>query len=217
MLFDLEREALIASGLREEDRITEYLAKLQSLSREFLSQTNVSPSLLAKAKGLFDWLWVRKPNRYNLKGYFRFYNVIDAQIAKGNEVVGNCLGLTVLYNCLLKRIGIQAEALYLEHAFGIGPHVLTLLRVNDSTIDIDHLTHDGFDYKGHLQDPERTPWGDEELVADIYHSAGNEDFEKGRLPAALKNYNESLRLNPAYERAQLNRTILLDRLHMEER
>ncbi|MFH1124762.1 MAG: tetratricopeptide repeat protein [Pseudomonadota bacterium] len=217
MLFDLEREALIASGLRDEDRTSEYMAKLQSLCRPFVSQGDVPPSILTKAKGLFDWLWKSKPTRYRLQGHWRLHNVIDAQISEGNHAVGNCLGLTLLYNCLLRRIGIEAEALYLENAFGIAPHVLTLLRVNDSTIDIDHMLPEGFDYRGHLEYPGRTRWGDRELIADIYHSVGNEQFERGDLPEALENYHEAIRLNPGYERAQLNKTILMDRLRTEEK
>ena len=76
-------------------------------------------------------------------------------------------------------MGIHADALYLENAFGIGPHVLTLLQTEESTIDIENILPDGFGFKGHLNDPSRTRWGDKELVADIYHSLGNEFSRKG--------------------------------------
>ena len=111
----------------------------------------------------------------------------------------------------------MAEALYLENAFGMGPHVLTVLKTEDSIIDIENIFPDGFDYKGHLDNPSRTRWGDKELVADIYHSLGNELFSKGELIKALENYDRAIHLNPRYEKARLNKAILLDKMEMGEK
>jgi tetratricopeptide (TPR) repeat protein len=158
------------------------------------------------------WLWEKKPARYKPHGSFKLNNVIDAQLSKENQTVGNCLGLTLLYNCLLRRIGIRAEAIYLEEAFERGPHVLTTIQRNASIIDIENILPEGFDYKGHLNHPSRTRWGDKELVADIYHSLGNESFSKGEFMKALEYYEISLSLNPSYEKARLNRIILLDKM-----
>jgi hypothetical protein len=133
-------------------------------------------------------------------------DVIDAQLSKESQSAGNCLGLTVLYNCLLKKIGIAAGALYLENAFGKGPHVLTLLRRSASPIDIENSLPDGFDYQGHLDDPSRTKWGERELVADIYHSLGNELFLKGNGPNSEK--RRCLFLNPGFEKAALTNDLL---------
>jgi tetratricopeptide (TPR) repeat protein len=141
--------------------------------------------------------------------------VIDAQLNKEIQTVGNCLGLTLLYNCLLLRMGIMAEALFLEDAFGIGPHVLTILPTKDSSIDVENIFPNGYDYKGHLMHLSRIKWGDQELVADIYHSTGNEFFSKGELSKALENYEVCFRLNPSYEKAHLNRDILLDKMEMD--
>jgi hypothetical protein len=129
--------------------------------------------------------------------------------------VGNCLGLTLLYNCLLKKIGIEAGALHLENAFGAGAHVLTVIKIEDFMIDVENIFPDGFGYKGHEKDPSRVTWGDKELVADIFQSSGTELFEKGELGEALKNYESALKLNSRYEKARLNRAILLDRMEPE--
>lgn len=127
------------------------------------------PSLdpLNKSRALFTWLWIEKPNRYKSHGNFCLNDVIDAHLNKDRQSVGNCLGLTLFFNCLLKRMGIEANAIYLENAFGIGPHVLTLLQSKDFSIDIENILPDGFDYKRHLSNPSRMRWGDRELVADI--------------------------------------------------
>ena len=161
---------------------------------------------------MFTWIWIEKPNRYKSHGNFRLDGVIDAHLNKDSLSVGNCLGLTLFFNSLLRRMGIEADAIYLENAFGIGPHVLTLLQAKDLSIDIENILPDGFDYKGHLSNPLRMRWGDKELVADIYHSLGNEYFEKGEWTEALKNYEMSIHLNPHHEKTTLDKTILLDRM-----
>ena len=214
MTFDLEKEALIASDLRDQDLIREYLSKLDSVLRLCCPKGTRNFPPLARAEKLFKALWRKWPNRYLSQGHFRLNNVIDAQLSKKKRAVGNCLGLTLLYNCLLKKMGIEAQTLYLENAFGIGPHVLTVLRVDDFIIDIENILPEGFDYKGHKQIPSRLMWGDKELVADIYQSKGTELFEKGEFGEALKNYDMALKLNPKYEKARLNKTILLDRMVM---
>jgi tetratricopeptide (TPR) repeat protein len=142
--------------------------------------------------------------------------VVDAQLSGEDRAVGNCLGLTLLYNCLLKRIGIDAEALYVENAFGIGPHVLTMISTEGLLIDVENILPDGFDFKGHLANPSRIRWGNKELVADIYHSLGNEFFEKGKFVGALENYDRAIELNPQYERARLNGVIVLNKTDREK-
>jgi tetratricopeptide (TPR) repeat protein len=212
MGFDLKKQALIASGLKDENRIAAYAGKLGFLLQQFLPHRNDSLSIPVRAESLFDWLWRHKPDRYRPKGNYRLDAVIDAQLKDGNHAVGNCLGLTVLYNCLLERIGVQAEALHLQNAFGRGPHVLTLLRTGDDTIQIENILPHGFDYKGHLHDPSAERWGPKALVADIYHSRGNALFKRNQFSRALKNYDMALKMNPHYESARLNKAILRDRM-----
>ncbi len=171
---------------------------------------------MARAKKLFNWLWIRKPSRYKARGSFRLGTVIDGQLKEHDQPVGNCLGLTLVYNCLLKRLEIEAEALHLENAFGIGPHVLTLLETKESLIDVENILPEGFDYKGHLSNPSRTRWGDKELVSDIYLSLGNESYGRGDFVEALKNYERAIEWNPHYEKACLNKAMLLDKVGEKE-
>jgi tetratricopeptide (TPR) repeat protein len=215
--FHLEKEALLASGIKRENRLAVYGKKLDYLHEQFIHQILLPPHPVGKARDLFHWLWKEKPTRYGPHGNFRLSHAIDAQLNEENQTVGNCLGLTLLYNCLLRRMGIHADALYLDNAFGIGPHVLTLLQSEESTIDIENILPNGFGFKGHLNEPSRTRWGDRELVADIYHGLGNESFEKGEFTEALNNYEMALHLNPRYEKARLNKTILLDKMKMNGR
>jgi len=212
MLFNLEKESLLASGLKDNDRFVEYRGKLDQLTKQFIGQTKPLQEPVETARTLFHWLWERKPGRYKPQGHFRLTDVIDAELSKDSRTVGNCLGLTLLYQCLLKKMSIHADALYLENAFGMGPHVLTLLQTDTSTIDVENILPNGFGYKGHLKNSSRTKWGDKELVADIYHSLGNECFEKGEFAKALSNYEMAIKLNLQYEKAHLNKAILMDKL-----
>lgn len=191
------------------------MGKLDHLHQQFIREITPSLNPLIKAKALFNWLWKEKPARYKPHGNYKLSEVVDAQLSKDSQTVGNCLGLTLLYNCLLQKIGINAEALYLENAFKIGPHVLTLLQTEESEIHIENILPDGFDYKGHLNNPSRTRWGDRELVADIYLSLGNEFFKKDEFIEALKNYDMAIHLNPQYEKAHLNKAILLNKMGRE--
>ena len=78
--FDLERQALIASGLREKNRISEYLDKLSSISSRFMSAGSLSFPIELRARQLFVGLWQDNPKRYRRQGNYRFNQVIDAQI-----------------------------------------------------------------------------------------------------------------------------------------
>jgi hypothetical protein len=209
-LFDLEREALIASGLESEDNVRDYHTKFDFHSKEYIPREHVDAPPLERARMVFDSLWRERSNRYIRQGPFRFNHVIDSQLDRPNQPVGNCLGLTILYNCLLRKVGIRAQALYLENAFEIGPHVLTFLRIDNMEIDVENILADGFDYKCHQENPHRVEWGDEELVADVYESAGTEAFRREEFREALRNYDLALNLHPGYEKAGLNRAILLD-------
>ncbi len=201
----------MASGVNGKDELAIYENRLHIILQRFLSENLQVPDPVRKARDLFNWLEKEKPARYEPHGQFRLSDVIDAQLSKDNQAVGNCLGLTLLYNCLLKRMGIDADALYLDNAFRMGPHVLTILKTEESSIDIENILPDGFEYKGHLNNQSRTRWEDKELVADIYHSLGNEYFGKGEFTKTLKNYNMAIKLNPQYEKARLNKAILMDK------
>jgi tetratricopeptide (TPR) repeat protein len=204
----LEKMALIASGVESRDEIAHYLALLDELEQQIASSTPEGDDV-ARARALFRWLWRTKSERYQPRGSFRLNEVLTAQIDQGRKGVGNCLGLTVLYNVLAQRLGLQVGAIHLETAFDTGPHVFSLLHTTRNTIDIENIFPHGFDYLGHRDNPGREEWRDRELVADIYLSRGNEFFEAGEWGKAVDNYDRALELNPNYEKVQLNRMMAL--------
>ncbi len=46
----------------------------------------------------------------------------------------------------------------------------------------------------------------------IDNSKGNEYFERGQWIEALKSYDRAIHLNPTYEKARLNKAIVLDKM-----
>jgi len=214
--FDFEREALIASGVTKEDAIRLYRSELDGLLSRFEQSLLPSRDSVLLARELFVWLWQKKPNRYRAGASFRLQEVIRAQMSETTEPVGNCLGLTLLYNSLLRRKKIDARATYLENAFGIGPHVLTCLATPERVIEVENILCHGFDYNGHLNDPTKRNLGDRELVAEIYHSAGNEYFGTTELDEAVKNYSLAVRMDPKHQRAALNLVIVGDKIALKK-
>ena len=123
--------------------------------------------------------------------------------------IGNCLGLTLLYNLLGQRFEITPHAVYLEAVSGRLSHVISGLRTDGVAMDIDNIFPHGFDIKDYLENPHRIEWGDAELVADVYHSIGWELHETGDLAGAIVSYSKAIWLNPHYVKAYLNRGIAL--------
>jgi tetratricopeptide (TPR) repeat protein len=199
---------LIASGVKTRIDLDNYLAKLNTLFQQVEAEIPAA-SELTKAEALFDRLWRKKPDRCERRGSYRLTDVLDAQLDPKIEKVGNCLGLTVLYHSLAQRLGLKVKAVHVEDAFGQGPHVFSILYTGRGTIDIEHILPHGFDFKGHLHNPDRTEWGEVELIADIYHSTGNKFFEQGSHEEAVQNYGKAIRLNPKYTKAYLNRALAL--------
>ena len=212
---DLAWGALIASGLKTQADLENYLTKIDMLYEQLQSQIPTRGQF-QKAKALFDWLWAKKPYRYQYQGSFRLPDVLDSQLDPSAERVGNCLGLTVLYNILAQRCGLEMKAVYLEEAHGRRSHVFSTFIRGNITIDIDNIFNNGFDLKEHIDNPERALWGNSELIADIYHSIGWALHEQGKLDNAILNYSKAIRLNSKYAKAYLNRGVAFSMLGREE-
>jgi tetratricopeptide (TPR) repeat protein len=209
--FNLEFEALRASGIAEKESVR-YSQLFDEMQDRLLRCLDLSEAPVQKAKLIFDYLWREKPNRYKPNGNYKLSDTIQCQLAREGREVGNCLGLTVLYNCLLHRMDVPVKTLYLESAFGQGPHVLSVM--SKTGICIEHMFRTGFDFKGHTDDSEKIIWDDYELVADIYNSRGTECFNAGAFKQALASYEKAACLNPKYEKARINKAIVLDKLAM---
>lgn len=208
---DLGQAALVVSGTRDARVVTRYLRRLD----EWLKRAMPPPLAVeeeAQARLIFHELWRQKPERYRPGGSFRLTEVIDAQMSPELGPVGNCLGLTLFYNCLLERQGIVAQAVFLPNAFGRGPHVFSLLVTPGGFVDVENILPDGFDYAGHRDAVGRTTWGNRELIAEVLAAEGNELFEAQQLQEAVEKYRAVIELNPRHPSAHLNLGMALSQL-----
>ena len=205
---DLLSAALIATGITSYRYIVRYTNKVDRLCEEINKFVANNDNDVDKARVIFHWLWMSKPHRYKPEGHFKIADVIDAQTGHARNV-GNCLGLTVLYNVIAQRFDIKVKASYMENAFGRGPHVFSILPSGESTVDIENVFPNGFAYPGHLNPSERCVWSDEELIADIYNSMGSELFAAGKRSRAIECYDKAIVLNPKYRRPYLNKGMAL--------
>jgi len=212
---DLASAALIATGITGYKEIIRYTNKIDRLCEEINQFVANNDDDIDKARVIFHWLWISKPHRYQPQGHYKIADVIDAQLGHA-RYVGNCLGLTILYNIIAQRFDLNVKASYLENGFGRGPHVLSILPIGDSIIDIENVFPNGFDYPGHLDSSQRDIWGDQELVADIYNSMGNELFASGKRSRAIECYDKAILLNPKYIKPYLNKGMALVELGHDE-
>ncbi len=208
--FDLGWAAIVACGVQREEEVENYLRQINYLCQQIFPKI-VSSNPIDRAKAIFDWLWTKKPRRYKYQGNFKLTEVLKAQLGE-EEAVGNCLGLTLLYNVLCQRFGLKVKAGYVDEAFGLGPHVFSILITKPKIIDVENILPYGFDYPGHINNPGRQEWGDRELIADIYLSIGNDLFERGDLVKAIESYDKALKLNPKYAKASYNKGLALIKL-----
>ena len=212
---DLLSAALIATGVTSYRYIVRYTNKIDRLCEEINNFVANNGNDVDKARVIFHWLWISKPHRYKPEGHFKIADVIDAQMGHARHV-GNCLGLTMLYNIIAQRFDIKVKAAYMENAFGRGPHVFSILPSGESTVDIENVFPNGFDYPGHLNPSERCVWSDEELIADVYNSMGNELFAAGKRVRAIECYDKAIVLSPKYKRPYLNKGMALVELGCHE-
>lgn len=199
----LEEGALIASGVKDRNSLQSYSQKLSRILQDMPPAPEEGDEY-THGKSLFDWLWLRKPKRYRSGRPFRLTEVIDAHISENTDEVGNCLGLTLLFNVLAKRSGLIVQAVYLEDEFGGNPHVRSVLACEGQFIDVEHMSPAGYDFQDKRSGIKRLSWNDRELIADIYHSRGNLLFQQGKLVDAVRIYDKSLLLNPRYTKAYIN-------------
>lgn len=205
MPFDFLFEALKGSGVKTDKALMFWIGKLDLLQR---GMPEFPDSTKTKAETLFHWLWKDRPCRYIPGGSFRLTEVIGAQLNPQAGYVGNCLGLTLLFNSLAQRLGLKVGAIHMEEAFSTGPHVLSLLYTEKGHVQVENIFPDGFDYRAHPGE-KQVIWDGKALVADIYNSSGTESFLKGDLKAALYCYKKALTLKPGYVKAKLNMGLTL--------
>ncbi len=135
--FDLAATGFIASGIRNRDELESYLVKFGELVAIIGSDEKVNNAKtdVDKAEAVFNWLWVSKPNRYNSAP--RLTEALDNQLSDSEEV-GDCMGLTLLYNSVCQRLGIDMNAVWTIR------HIYSAMDVGEEINPIENTSRDGF-------------------------------------------------------------------------
>ncbi len=167
----LPQAAFIASGV-DSSQLEKYINKFFDMITGLRNHVK-GHDKVKNTETIFDWLWEIKPNRYELDGNFRLTQVVDAQLDE-TERVGNCLGLTILYNSLAKELNLSMKAAHLDNFMG-HPHVFSILYTEMSMIPIENIFPDGFDYDPHKLNSQLVEWDNIHLIADLYNSRANEE------------------------------------------
>lgn len=132
--FDLVKSAFIASGIKDRGKLKFYLERFNdlclkiSLDKRFITATTD----VGKGQAIADYLWDGKPNRAERSndefGTWRLSEVLDNQLSD-QEVVGNCVGLSVLYNSIANQLGLVTSFVETDN------HTYTILESNkDRTV-----------------------------------------------------------------------------------
>ncbi|MBI2867480.1 MAG: hypothetical protein HYX97_03990 [Chloroflexi bacterium] len=207
---DLAMAALAASGVLDRREREAAIARLEALSRNAHAHMEMEGrDALHTAEAMFRWLWLTKPVRYQPGGPYQLQTVVKRQVEWRQKTVGNCLGLTVLYNALLQRLGLRVEAVYAPDAARQGPHVFSRLRLDGRRLDIDSSVPFGFGTARFMHAKDRVVWDNQALVAEIYASRGNEALNAGDAALAVRCYRKSLALHPGHPMVGLNMGIAL--------
>lgn len=183
----LERTLLGISGLRTEEEIAEYTAKIDYIENQFKEWYSSAENAKTPMQALFDYLWSTKTDRYNKN--FLLTDIIDNQLNENPEQkVGDCVGLTSLYTVLGQRLGLDLAVLRNPE------HILSLLTDDDENIIVENTNHEGFDYNidlSHYQEEDPNA-----LVAIVLGKIGNFNYTSTRYEDAIIYYNKALELEP---------------------
>lgn len=209
---DVERALLIASGVDNEEKITEYKAKIDELDRNFKNYASAKSiqGEIETAKALHEFLWDGMP--YTAKGKGLLYTeAIDAQINREPRGRKDCTGLTSLYSVLAARNSLNVIVL------ANTSHVMPRIISGGRKIDIETT----WPLKTAVQMQEKEKWyGLSEknlfcLVAGIYNNRGAAMIELGRKEEAIKYFDRAIEIEPENATSYINRAIAKKELGMD--
>ncbi len=206
----LVERLLTAEGIASVELQAPYLEKLDRVCHRVSLGQDLRPfPPVARARMLYYRLWERKKDRYQSGGNFRLSQAVDAWLREDQGPIANCLGLTLLYDAVCQGFYLPVGGLYLPMAFDHGPHVCSLLTLPQQAMHIEHMVAEGFDYQGHRERDDATPWTEDQLVAEVYTALGNESMDNGNASVAEGHYRRAMELDPHHLTARLNLGSLL--------
>ena len=128
----LERGLIVASGVRSEEGVSNYLKKLDKIQQKYHNKIERIGSNREKAQWLFDYMWGLVHELDDTSSLLT--DAIDSKLDLERKVVcGDCTSLTALYSVLGLRIGIEGLEV------GYNPeHIFSFIETDNLGIETSH-------------------------------------------------------------------------------
>ncbi|MDI6737566.1 MAG: tetratricopeptide repeat protein [Nanoarchaeota archaeon] len=193
---DVERALLIASGCDTEEKVSEYMAKLDELEKRLDKYAPNWGNAEQTITNIHNLFWQRG-HPYLEARAFEIGDAIDAKQAE--EPVGNCAILSALYASLALRKGLEVQALVMPE------HIALRVMNGDKPIDIETTKRGGFAWFGYSGIEGLAPIA---LISCMLNNRGNAKADQWRLEEAIEDYTKALEINPKHAGALNNRGVV---------
>lgn len=185
--FDLAEAAFIASGVKDEAELNEYLTKFEKIVKGAAENPAVQAAENDKEKvyAIFSYLWnSAHPTRYK-KDENKLTKVIDNQI-NGKVPVSNCMGLTVLMDAVCQRMGIEIKSV---RTF---KHIYSAMEYNGKIIYIENTQKEGFD----IPAKERKLMENKDLLINMIRNIASTYLSKNKRKEAFSAFLTGAKMDP---------------------
>jgi len=183
--FDLAEAAFIASGVKDEKELNDYLGKFEKIVSATASNPEVKSAENDKEKtyAIFSYLWNSAHSTRYKEEEVRLTNVVDNQL-KGNVPVGNCMGLTLLIDAVCQRFGIELKSIRPYN------HIYSAMEHKGKIIPIENTIREGFDTgKSGIM------VGNKQLIVYLLRNIGTQHLPKEK-DKAMTSFLTSAKIDP---------------------
>lgn len=169
-----EQACLIASGITTDQKIKNYLEKINLLISQISQETYIGKTTdpLAKARLIFDWLQ-KNANEGIYNDCYDFKDTLNLK-------VGNCLSYAVRFTVICRHFDVNIKNVF------IPGHIYSMFASPEQKYYFEHTHSDGIVKKADLYHPQKKVMRDEELIAEIF-------LYKARNTNSDMKYDESIK------------------------
>ena len=195
----LEKALIVASGIRDEKEVSEYLRKLDIIQQGYYDKIARDGSNREKAQWLFDYMWGMTRELDDESSLVT--DAIDSKLDLDRDIVcGDCVALTSLYSILGLRVGIQ------DLSVGVTPgHIFSF--IESEKLVMENVNPKGFNYIRSVFQKGGLKW----LISRTYNNRAA-DIDGADNELTLKYLGYSLAIDPICSESLVMRSSLFSDL-----